>query len=577
MRRTIHILFAVILLVSFASCGGDNGSLGPKPNPEPDPTPDPDPQPEVIIPVPDPSAKLLYNGITLPSPWPPKNYSDNVTKGMDPFYLKNKPSVIDITIGRQLFVDDFLISSTDLQRTWHRAVYHSSNPILKPEMEWELTDNDGAGAAAPFSDGVWYDEVDEKFKMWYIAAGKDISGGYNATCYAESLDGISWTRPSLKVIPGTNIVSQSAERDANTVWIDKLEKNESKRYKMFDILKSGSDWHMHYKTSSDGLAWRDQSESAKVMDRSTVFFNSFRGTWVWGLRHNVRVDANTLVRARDYMENVDPVAGTRNALPDLSYFWFGSWPSDPRHEEYPSIVPGIYNLDAIAYESLLLGVFSVWSGPENDVCSSKNVIKRNQLFIGYSRDGWNWYREDFIPFCPVDANKSAWNNGNIQSAVGSPLIVGDKLYFYMSGRRLNSNNKEVISTGLATLRRDGFASMSGTGTLTTETVSFNGKFLYVNADVKGSLKVEVLDASGNVKPGFSVDDCIAMKSDNTKCRITWNGNTTLESLKGEQIKLKFYLTDGDLYSFWISQFEDGKSYGYTAGGGPSLNKYGLDI
>lgn len=575
MKRLTSILSLTIFAIALTSCGGSGGGTTPEPGPAP--RPDPEPHPEIPIPNPDPSSKLLYNGISLPALWPPKNYSENVAKGMDPFYLKNKPSVIDITIGRQLFVDDFLISSTDLKRTWHRAEYHQSNPILKPEKDWELTDKDGAGSAAPFSDGVWYDEVDGKFKMWYMAVGQNVSGGYNATCYAESDDGISWTRPSLKIVPGTNIVSQLKERDANTVWIDKLEKNDSKRYKMFDVLKSGSDWHMHFMTSSDGIAWREQSESAKVMDRSTVFFNSFRGIWVWGLRHNVRVNANTLVRGRDYMENVDPALGTKNAMPDLSYFWFGSWPSDPRHEKYPSVIPGTYNLDAIAYESVLLGVFSVWSGPENDVCSRDNVIKRNQLLLGYSRDGWNWYREDFVPFCSVDDNTKAWNHGNIQSAVGSPLIVGDKLYFYMSGRRLNENNKEVVSTGLATLRRDGFASMSGNGSLTTEVLAFKGKFLYVNAAINGSLKVEVLDASGNVKQGFSANDCVSMKTDNTKCRITWKDNSTLESLNGEKIRLKFYLTDGDLYAFWISQFEDGRSYGYTAGGGPSLNKCGLDI
>lgn len=572
MAIRLPYLIAVWLI---ASCGGKD------PLPVPNPTPAPDSgnekKDEIVIPTPDPSSKLLYNGISLPGVWPPKNYSDNVTKGMSPTYLKDKPAVIDITIGRQLFVDDFLIASTDLERKWHQAEYSSANPVLKPEKEWELTDNAGAGSAAPFSDGVWYDERDNKFKMWYMAVGKDAPGGYCATCYAESSDGITWTRPDLNVVPGTNIVSTVGERDANTVWLDKLETNATKRFKMFDVVISGGDCHLKYFTSSDGKAWREQSESAKVMDRSTVFYNPFRGTWVWSLRHNIRVDSKTLVRARDYMENPDPSLGTKNAIPDLNCFWFGSWPSDPRHENYPDVVPGIYNLDAIAYESILLGVFSVWSGPENDICSRDNVIKRNQLMLGYSRDGWNWYREDFKPFCPVSQDAGEWNYGNIQSAVGSPLIVGDKLYFYMSGRRKNENNKEVISTGLATLRRDGFASMCGNGTLETEKLKFTGKYFYVNASVKGSLKVEILDASGKAIDGYSAEDCVVIKGDSTRKLVTWKGHATLESLAGENIKVKFHLNDGELYSFWISQFEDGKSYGYTAGGGPSLNELGFDL
>ena len=56
------------------------------------------------------------------------------------------------------------------------------------------------------------------------------------------------------------------------------------------------------------------------------------------------------------------------------------------------------------------------------------------------------------------------------------------------------------NTGLATLRRDGFASMEANakeGFLTTQPVVFSGKFLYVNIDnPKGMLKVEMLDPKG---------------------------------------------------------------------------------
>ena len=53
---------------------------------------------------------------------------------------------------------------------------------------------------------------------------------------------------------------------------------------------------------------------------------------------------------------------------------------------------------------------------------------------------------------------------------------------------------------MATLRRDGFASMKADakeGFLTTQPVVFSGKFLYVNIDnPKGMLKVEMLDPKG---------------------------------------------------------------------------------
>jgi hypothetical protein len=561
-------LFALYGCGSAAESGGENDPVTPV-------TPA---EPTVSVPVPDPTSHSLYNGITLPSVWPPMSSSSaNIYAGMSPSYLSNKPAVIDITMGRQLFVDDFLISSTTLTRSWYQAEYSTSNPVLKPEKEWEMSGSAGGGMAAPFSDGVWFDETDNKFKMWYLAGGNSYGEGNYVTCYAESSDGISWTRPSLNVVSGTNIVDKGKVRDSNTVWLDKMTSNASQRFKMFEVYGGAGKWRYHYLTSSDGKAWREQNESGAIADRSTVFYNPFRGVWAWSMRHNVRVDASTLVRARDYYENANPATGNTMALADLNKFWFGPWPSEPTHPTYTNVHPAIYNLDAIGYESVMLGLFSVWSGPENDVCSSDHVVKRNQLLLGFSRDGWSWYRESFVPFCGVSNNVSDWNNGNIQSAVGSPIIVGDQLYFYMSGRRLNASYAEIASTGLATLRRDGFASMSGTGELVTEPLKHTGNYFFVNAKVRGSLKVELLNSDGSVITGFSKDDCVTFNGDSTKKMIQWNNHANLSSLADKTIRVKFYLSDGDLFAFWISQFESGKSYGYTAGGGNGYSKYGIDL
>lgn len=558
-------VLSLLALVALFAC-----SSGLKP--EPGPTPDPVPAP--VLPVPDPAAKLLYNGIELPAIWPPKVPVSAVLEGMSPFYLASKPDVIDISLGRQLFVDDFLIAHSTVKRVWHQAEYYPANPVFFPEEEWEMT-AEGA-VAAPFSDGVWYDESDSKFKMWYMAGGRGYETGF-VTCYAESADGITWTRPSLNYVKGTNIVLKGLNRDSNTIWIDKTESNPNLRFKMFVVAEGKSHWGYHYYTSADGKYWRSVNESGKVADRSTVFYNPFRGVWVWSLRHNIRLSSSVLVRGRDYMEDADVLAGNKKAFANLESFWFGPWPDEPKHPVYKDVQPAIYNLDAIGYESLMLGVFSSWAGPENGVCASDRVIKRNQLLLGYSRDGWSWFRGDFTPFCAVDDNTDAWNNGNIQSAVGSPLIVGDKLYFYMSGRRLNEAKKEVISTGLATLRRDGFASMSGSGEVVTEILKYSGNYLFINAAVRGSMTVELLDENGDVIPGFSAGECNVVKTDGCKIMVSWKERSDLRPLNGRNLKIKFQLEDADLYSFWISQTEDGKSSGYTAGGGPSLGKYGIDL
>src|ERR1044072_5829324 len=63
--------------------------------------------------------ELLYNGIRLPTPFPPQ-LKDVPLDPVTPAYLTSPPSVIPIDVGRQLFVDDFLVEHTTLTRTHHR-------------------------------------------------------------------------------------------------------------------------------------------------------------------------------------------------------------------------------------------------------------------------------------------------------------------------------------------------------------------------------------------------------------------------------------------------------------------------
>ncbi len=65
--------------------------------------------------------ELLYNGIVLPKVWPPQDRDPSSDEPMPVPYLAQPPRVVPIDVGRQLFVDDFLIQSTDMKRTFHRT------------------------------------------------------------------------------------------------------------------------------------------------------------------------------------------------------------------------------------------------------------------------------------------------------------------------------------------------------------------------------------------------------------------------------------------------------------------------
>jgi hypothetical protein len=550
------------------------------------------------------AGETLYNGIVLPDQWPPKNI-ELKREPMPVPYLKNPPMVIPIDVGRQLFVDDFLIEKTMLQRTFHQPEYYKQNPVIKPEKAWE---NQRRGwFAAPFSGGSWYDPADKLFKIWY-------TGGFLATtCYATSKDGINWEKPELDVKRGTNVVLEPIHEgrryfDSNTIWLDHETKNPEERFKYFATEKPG-DWRLVYRTSADGIHWSDPKAKPKIWgDRTTAFYNPFRKVWVLSQRiegHRYRVG-----RCRSYLEApsamdlmkevtpnasrmisptgevIDPDLATENEtetayVEGKSVFWAHADDLDPRHTDpdYAHNAPQLYNLDAAPYESLMIGMFCIWQGPENHFCGELDLQKRNDVLLGFSRDGFHWDRPSRKRFFTSTWDEKNWRYGNVQSVAGGCLIVGDKLYFYFSGRaKPGKESKDWdadAATGLAMLRRDGFASMDAgekTETLTTRPVTFKGKHLFVNVDCpKGELKAEVLDKDGKVIVPFDLKNCEPISEDKTLIKVNWQQNKDLADLAGKSVRFRFHLRNGSLYAFWVSPDISGASHGYVGAGGPGFS------
>jgi hypothetical protein len=517
--------------------------------------------------------EVLYNGIVLPKQWPPI-YDRNPHEPMPVPYLDNPPDVIPVDVGRQLFVDDFLVETTTLSRTFYEAEYHSANPVLKPEKPWEI--NGDSNSAAPFSGGVWYDPQLKLFKMWYaVSTNGAISYAF---AYATSKDGIHWEKPALDVqnlspdLKGTNIVLNGFWNDSSSFWVDYDDEDPKKSYKYFATERYDNVWYLVYRTSPDGIHWSSGIVKQPIVgDRTTVFYNPFRRVWVvseridWGME-----EGYSLSRARAYTEDPSPDAAIAKVEQKVN--WCAGEYLDPRNPvaEYKQIPPELYNLDVMAYESLMVGQFSIWTGPENQVAREKGLHKRCDILLGFSRDGFHWDRTTRKRFIAATWDDNTWNFANIQSVTGSPIVVGDKLYFYVSGRANDpTGHQGNITTGLAVLRRDGFASMDAgatQGMLTTRPITFNGKYLFVNADCKsGELRAEILNQNNEVIGPYSKDNCVPFKGNSTMASVKWNGAEHLSSVQGQPVKIRFYLTNGSLFSFWVSADTSGASQGFVGG------------
>jgi len=505
--------------------------------------------------------KTLYNGIVLPAEWPPRNVVLSTEPLPTPPYLLKAPAVIPIDVGRQLFVDHFLVEQTDLRRTFHAPEYYPLNPVIQADQPHEFVE--GVGKAMPFSDGIYFDPIDNLFKAWYFSV--------NSTNYATSPDGVKWSKPALDVRSGTNVVIPGA-RDSSSVYLDLEEKDPAKRYKA--LVSRGHMRPMELFYSKDGVHWgAPVGKSIPWSDRTTFFRNPFLGKWVMSLRDHDWVPRqvpdmpNHLGRLRKYLEVDDLVEGLQHWKEAVN--WVGADRLDGRRIDL-NARPQLYQVDAFPYESMMIGLFAIWRGQPFE------SEKPNNISLGYSRDGFHWDRPDRRPFLPNSGQQGTWNFANVQPAGGGCLVVGDRLYFYVSGRAGHPQVRTsgAVTTGLATLRRDGFASMDAigrSGVLTTKPVKFTGSRLFVNVDsVAGELMVEVLDQSGKPLPGYGIQDSLAVRVDNTLQLVSWKTTSDLSSLAGKTVRFRFHLREGSLYSFWVSRDESGASQGYVGAGGPGI-------
>lgn len=515
----------------------------------------------------------LYNGIQLDSEWPPRTMDPASAKPMPTPYLDKEkaPKVLPINIGRQLFVDDFLIESSTLTRTYHTAKKYEGNPVFKAETKHELEPSglEGLDQAVTYlgHGGVFYNPWKKHFEMFYTASWR---GGL---ALATSKDLIHWTRPNLRVYQD-NIILPPGRFFAgidNALWLDPHAKDPNQRYKA--IIQRGDGHTLH--TSPNGLTWSTGLHAGDSGDYSSFFFNPFRNVWVQSVKRD-----GVRGRSRHYFEHPN-FLNSRDR--DKSVYWTNADELDLPDPQVGD-KPQLYSLNAVAYESIMLGEFYIHLGPKNEICSKEKFPKITELHLGYSRDGFHWHRptdsKDRKPFISASRQDGTHDRAYVHGTNGVMLVHDDKLWFpYCAYSGLAPNGHRGMytgaSVGMATLRRDGFASMDAQeneGILTTRPVAFHGKHLFVNVNnPNGELRVEVLDEAGQVIAPFTKENSNALTTDSTLHEITWKGAQDLESIRGKAVRFRFHLTKGELYSFWVSQDERGASRGYLGAGAPAYD------
>ncbi len=505
--------------------------------------------------------EVLYNGIRLPAEWPPRDVAlTDLSVPPSPPYLDpaNIPAPIPVDVGRQLFVDDFLVESMDgLRREYPHPVKFGGNPVLKPETWLEINGTRNS-TARPNGGGLWWDPCEKRFRLWYEA------GWLNTVAYAESADGISFDR--VDIADGTNqIYPPDFRPDSWEVIPDFQLENPYSRWVMYVHGPGGDERGLCF-FSSDGRHFYDRWLSGAAGDRSNFFWNPFRRKWVFSLRSWLP----RIGRATCYYETDDFASGcswdwNRGQTTGGVVQWAKADELDGEDPEF-KCPPQLYALNAVAYESIIVGAFEIHRGPDNYAAAQTGNPKITDIVFAYSRDGFHWTRPDRTPAIAAERwGSGKWDAGYVQP-LGNLFVVRDeKLCFYYGAFAGDTSRLSLVgqntpengmyhngAMGLAHLRRDGFCAVTGEGSLVTRDLSFaEGDRLFVNADCSaGEIEVSVVGGASRVLRGV----------DATRIEV-------LPAAPGK-VKLAFRLSGGaKLYSFWFSD-ATGKSRGYLGGGGP---------
>lgn len=458
---------------------------------------------------------------------------------------------------RHLFLDPAII-----QQAEHAALHvHPPQPreiVIRPDRPWEqlmisffLTVRDEEG----------------KLRMWYICRDKE---NHPNVAYAESHDGVQWTKPNL------GIVEYAGSTENNLVGLTSLEgvvfqdphAPPSERYAYVTHLVTEGMVRFH---SPDG--WRWQRDAAPLVrlgadTQNVTFWDERLGRYVMYLRGWYRGENTKLFRkvVRAELPNLttplaiepsstsrhlwgkDKVAVIDDELPAV----FAADEHDPADTDVYNISAQPYPLDPHWY----VGFPSMF---QRERGTSDGRLEMH--FVG-SRDGIVWHRYDRTPYVTPGLAES---ESASMVFMGTGLVVrGDEIWQYGTGLRSRHGDREARQRRTDGViyryvqRVDGFVALEFEregGRCVTVPVKADGSQLLLNVDTGalGSLRVAVLESSGEAIPGLTADECEALRTNSTHAAVVWKSGEQLASLAGREVRLEFTGAAAQLFSFRFDQ------------------------
>jgi hypothetical protein len=437
-----------------------------------------------------------------------------------------EPSLADPGLTTHLILDEHSVAEADgIAFEMTTAKKHPENPVLLPGKpgQWDSLQVIWPGT-------VLYSETDRKFRCWYsgLDAIQSKRPPFWVAGYAESEDGVHWTKPELGQIDYENEPTNRLKFDAgvvNSFVIENPDESDpDRRFLSFWIGHEPDRMTKNLGSSPDGRTWKDEG----VVYRPAT---PERRDYVDICQCVMQPDAANLDdRCLAYGQVVVGPRMTRQIGllhgPDISSLKLSGASVEQSVILAPE--PGIDEQVHFASVRKSGDVFLMLFESDRFSATPPN----GDLRLAVSEDGHTFRR--IHPHTPLVATgvKGMWDANLLATTTSSMQVVGDEIWIYYFGTpdvftswpgehakrgELRGSMFYPCCLGVATLPRDRFASATGPGQLTTKPMTLSSRGLWLNAD-GDEIHVTALDATG-----AAVADGRIEAGDTLYRRVQWTG------------------------------------------------------
>lgn len=476
-----------------------------------------------------------------------------------------------VAIGsrRELFVDRALIESlANARQQLHHPI--PREVAITHDAPWEGA---GSGYHSVFHDG-------ERYRLYYRGSvigieNKRLKLGREVYCYAESRDGLSFTKPMLGLyeIDGSkqnNVILTGVGTHNFAPFLDAQPDcpKESRFKALGGQAHEGGLFAFH---SADGIRWSLMRPEPVVTEgafdsQNLAFWDGTAGVY----RAYFRTFTGGITTGKVWKPEGFRAIRTATSRDFLKWENFAdlTYRDSPAEHLYTNQVAPYFRAPHLLIGFPTRYVERGWSDSMRALPERAQREDRAAAHLRYgtaitegllmaSRDGVHFDRWNEAFLRPGPERSNTWLYGQqfvawhaVETDSTLPGAPHELSLYATEGSWHNKGN----SLRRYSLRLDGFVSINAPlsgGELVTKPLTFTGKTLSLNfaTSAAGDLRIEIQDANGQPIPGYALDECAEVFGDSLNRRVTWKSGSDVSSLAGKPVRLRFVLRDVDLFSF----------------------------